>query len=74
MQVYPLALAVVEKENANHWSWFLQWLRHSLELGTGETVTVISDMQKISNLLLLSSILLVLMHFLDSLSFELTLS
>ncbi|KAK4260790.1 hypothetical protein QN277_003861 [Acacia crassicarpa] len=45
--VYPLALAVVEKENAHHWSWFLQWLRHSLDLGNGETVTLISDMQKV---------------------------
>ncbi|KAK4281002.1 hypothetical protein QN277_012552 [Acacia crassicarpa] len=44
--VYPLALALVEKENAHHWAWFLQWLRHSLDLGNGETVTLISDMQK----------------------------
>ncbi|KAK4270796.1 hypothetical protein QN277_019566 [Acacia crassicarpa] len=44
--VYPLALALVKKENAHHWGWFLQWPRHSLDLGNGETVTLISDMQK----------------------------
>ena len=49
--VYPLAVALVEKENAHHWTWFLQWLRHYLDLANGETVTLISDMQKVITML-----------------------
>ncbi|KAK4278441.1 hypothetical protein QN277_016286 [Acacia crassicarpa] len=44
--LYPLALRLVEKENAHHWLWFLQWLQKSLELGNGGNVTLMSDMQK----------------------------
>ncbi|KAK4253629.1 hypothetical protein QN277_010277 [Acacia crassicarpa] len=44
--LYPVALGLVEKENAHHWSWFLQWLQKSLDLASGENVTIMSDMQK----------------------------
>ncbi|KAK4281176.1 hypothetical protein QN277_012700 [Acacia crassicarpa] len=44
--LYPLAVALVEKENTHHWNWFLQWLQQSLHLGSGDNVTLMSDMQK----------------------------
>ncbi|XP_015165306.1 uncharacterized protein [Solanum tuberosum] len=43
---YPIAWAVVEKENTGTWTWFIQLLRISLELKNGEIVTFMSDMQK----------------------------
>ena len=45
--LFPLALGLVEKENTHHWLWFLQWLQKSLDLGNGENVTLMSDMQKV---------------------------
>ncbi|KAK4275767.1 hypothetical protein QN277_018796 [Acacia crassicarpa] len=33
--LYLLALGLVEKENALHWSWFLQWLWKSPDLVNG---------------------------------------
>ncbi|KAK4270721.1 hypothetical protein QN277_019496 [Acacia crassicarpa] len=45
--LFPLAIGMVEKENTHHWLWFLLWLQKSLELGSGENVTIISDMQKV---------------------------
>ncbi|KAK4279329.1 hypothetical protein QN277_011126 [Acacia crassicarpa] len=44
--LYPLAIGLVEKENAHHWLWFLQWLQKSLNLGGGENLTLMSDVQK----------------------------
>ncbi|KAK4257633.1 hypothetical protein QN277_007196 [Acacia crassicarpa] len=44
--LYPLALGLVKKENAHHWSWFLQWLQKSLDLANGENVMLMSNMQK----------------------------
>ncbi|XP_019250957.1 PREDICTED: uncharacterized protein LOC109229862 [Nicotiana attenuata] len=43
---YPLAWAVVDKENKNTWNWFLQLLQSSLDLKEGEGITCMSDMQK----------------------------
>jgi len=45
---YPLAWAVVDKETKRTWNWFLELLKHSLDLKSGENVTFISDMQKVS--------------------------
>ncbi|XP_019265386.1 PREDICTED: uncharacterized protein LOC109242946 [Nicotiana attenuata] len=44
---YPLAWAVVDKENKNTWNWFLQLLQSSLDLKEGEGITCMSDMQKV---------------------------
>ncbi|KAH0734613.1 hypothetical protein KY285_010320 [Solanum tuberosum] len=43
---YPLAWAIVDKETKRTWNWFLELLKHSLDLKSGENVTFISDMQK----------------------------
>ncbi|XP_060190001.1 uncharacterized protein LOC132619031 isoform X2 [Lycium barbarum] len=45
-QMLPLAWAVVEVENAFTWRWFVNILRHDLELGDGTGLTTLSDMQK----------------------------
>lgn len=45
--LYPLAFRLTQKENAEEWTWFMEWLRMSLELGDGNTVTIMSDMQKV---------------------------
>ncbi|XP_057803709.1 uncharacterized protein LOC131019041 [Salvia miltiorrhiza] len=44
--IVPIAWAVVNKENKNNWKWFLMWLRQELNLGAGDEVTLMSDMQK----------------------------
>ncbi|XP_028802412.1 protein FAR-RED ELONGATED HYPOCOTYL 3-like [Neltuma alba] len=44
--LYPLAFALVDKENGVNWTWFIQWLRISLDLHNGGKVTFMSDMQK----------------------------
>ena len=49
---HPIAFVVVQKENTCNWKWFLQWLNISLELGYGERVTLMSDMQKVRILIL----------------------
>ncbi|XP_060200550.1 uncharacterized protein LOC132628803 [Lycium barbarum] len=45
-QMLALAWAVVEVENAFTWRWFVNILRHDLELGDGTGLTTLSDMQK----------------------------
>ncbi|KAH0683984.1 hypothetical protein KY289_021736 [Solanum tuberosum] len=45
-QFYPIAWAVVDKETARTWEWFLELLKCSLNLKDGHRVTFISDMQK----------------------------
>ncbi|XP_060190384.1 uncharacterized protein LOC132619515 [Lycium barbarum] len=45
-QMLPLAWAVVEAENTFTWRWFVNILRHDLELGDGTGLTTLSDMQK----------------------------
>uniref|UniRef100_A0A1S4DCF4 Protein FAR1-RELATED SEQUENCE n=1 Tax=Nicotiana tabacum TaxID=4097 RepID=A0A1S4DCF4_TOBAC len=41
-----LAWAVVDKENTLTWTWFLELLKHSLNLKDGTSITFMSDMQK----------------------------
>ncbi|XP_057808582.1 uncharacterized protein LOC131023057 [Salvia miltiorrhiza] len=45
-QIMPLAWAVVSKENKVNWTWFMSLMKAELELKDGESVTIISDMQK----------------------------
>ncbi|WMV42718.1 hypothetical protein MTR67_036103 [Solanum verrucosum] len=45
-QMYPIAWAVVDTETKHSWSWFIRYLIVDLNLGTGEGLTVMSDMQK----------------------------
>ena len=49
----PIVWAVIDKENTNNWKWFLYWLSQELELGDGSTLTLISDMQKVSFIVLM---------------------
>lgn len=49
-QMFPIAWAIIDKENTNNWTWFICWLAQELELGDGSTLTIISDMQKVKNL------------------------
>ncbi|KAK4268090.1 hypothetical protein QN277_024794 [Acacia crassicarpa] len=44
--MFPLAIALTEKETTVNWTWFIQWLRSSLDLDDGGRVTIMSDMQK----------------------------
>lgn len=46
-QMYPIAWAVVDTETKHSWSWFISYLIADLNLGTGEGLTVMSDMQKV---------------------------
>ena len=46
-QMYPVAYAVVESENADSWKWFIDLLRDDLSLGDGKGYTIISDQQKV---------------------------
>ncbi|XP_065871882.1 uncharacterized protein [Euphorbia lathyris] len=43
---YPIAWAVVDRETGGSWEWFIQHLILQLELGKGENLSLISDMQK----------------------------
>ncbi|XP_049388704.1 uncharacterized protein LOC125853077 [Solanum stenotomum] len=45
-QMYPIAWAVVDTETKHSWSRFIRYLIADLNLGTGEGLTVMSDMQK----------------------------
>ncbi|GJZ61467.1 calcium/proton exchanger [Tanacetum coccineum] len=45
-QMYPIAWAVVQVENAENWCWFISLLAEDLELGHGTGITVISDSHK----------------------------
>ncbi|XP_015081495.1 uncharacterized protein LOC107025194 [Solanum pennellii] len=44
--MYPIAWAVVDRETKHSWSWFISYFIADLNLGTGEGLTVMSDMQK----------------------------
>lgn len=48
-QMYPIAWAVVQVENADNWIWFLQKLKADFNLGNGEGISLISDRQKVSS-------------------------
>ncbi|CAN1144827.1 hypothetical protein LINPERHAP2_LOCUS14329 [Linum perenne] len=45
-QVYPIAWAVVETENRDSWTWFIQALIDDLGITNGRGWSVISDQQK----------------------------
>ncbi|KAL4377761.1 hypothetical protein GQ457_02G024330 [Hibiscus cannabinus] len=45
-QIFPIAWALVEVENRDTWTWFLQNIQKDLNLGDGSNFTLISDMQK----------------------------
>ncbi|ANM69021.1 mutator transposase MUDRA protein [Arabidopsis thaliana] len=42
-QIYPVAWATVQSKNADNWLWFLNQLKHDLELKDGSGYVVISD-------------------------------
>ncbi|XP_024167940.1 uncharacterized protein LOC112174404 isoform X2 [Rosa chinensis] len=44
--MYPIAFAIVEKENKEAWTWFVEFLKQDLELNNGYSYTFISDKQK----------------------------
>ncbi|GJV88076.1 mutator type transposase [Tanacetum coccineum] len=44
--IYPLAYAIVESENKDSWSWFLECVGDDLELFINSNFTFISDRQK----------------------------
>ncbi|CAN1317731.1 hypothetical protein LINPERPRIM_LOCUS30539 [Linum perenne] len=46
-QVYPIAWAIVEGENTNSWSWFIQTLMEDLNIEDGRGWSVVSDQQKV---------------------------
>lgn len=45
-QIYPIAWGVVSVENNDNWLWFIQKIKVDLDLGSGEDVTIISDMHR----------------------------
>lgn len=45
--MFPFAMAVVESESYDSWSWFLLLLIEDIELGDGTGYTLISDQQKV---------------------------
>ena len=47
--ILPVAMAVVETESYDSWSWFLMLLVDDLSLGDGYGYTLISDQQKVSH-------------------------
>jgi len=55
---YPLAWAVVDKETTTTWTWFLQLLEKSLNLKNGDSITFMSDMQKVSSNLCLCNLII----------------
>lgn len=48
-QMYPIAWAVVAKENNEEWDWFLDLLSRDVEVGDGEGWVFISDQQKVTS-------------------------
>lgn len=46
--IYPIAWVVVEKENYENWSWFLELLAQDLEINNSHSFTLMSDRQKVS--------------------------
>ena len=49
--IFPIAWAVVEEENQESWSWFLELLMKDLKINDGKHWTIISDQQKVLNCL-----------------------
>ena len=46
-KMYPIAWAVVKRENKDTWGWFVKKLKLDLNLGIGSNLTIISDKQKV---------------------------
>ena len=46
-QIYLLTYALVEKEDAANWSWFLKYLIRGINIPNEPTFTIISDKQKV---------------------------
>ncbi|XP_022848165.1 uncharacterized protein LOC111370605 [Olea europaea var. sylvestris] len=44
--IYPIAYAVVEKENTASWRWFLTYLSEDISIGDGRGWTLMTDRQK----------------------------
>ncbi|CAE6127025.1 unnamed protein product [Arabidopsis arenosa] len=55
-QIYPIAWAAVQTENANNWLWFLKQLKADLDLKDGTNYVIISDRSKASVLGIISSV------------------
>ena len=45
-QMFPIAYSIVESENTESWTWFIELLKDDLELENGAGLTIISDQQK----------------------------
>ncbi|CAH9111068.1 unnamed protein product, partial [Cuscuta epithymum] len=45
-EMYPIAWAVVEIENTDSWRWFLDLLKHDLDINNTHHWTLMSDQQK----------------------------
>lgn len=45
--IYPLAYGIVETENLESWTWFLEQLADDLDLVANSNFTFISDRQKV---------------------------
>ncbi|WMV26829.1 hypothetical protein MTR67_020214 [Solanum verrucosum] len=45
-QMFPIAWAVMDKETKHSWTFFINYLKKDLQLGTGHGLTVMSAMQK----------------------------
>ena len=48
-QMYPLAWSVVDLETKASWTKFIKCLIEDFELGQGEGLTIVSNMQKVRN-------------------------
>ena len=46
-QMYPIAWAVVDKENNMNWDWFCDLLFRDIQVGDGQEWVFISDQQKV---------------------------
>ncbi|KAL6578847.1 hypothetical protein OROMI_009063 [Orobanche minor] len=45
-QMFPIAWAVVEKEDQHTWGWFLHLVARDIGIGYGDGWTLMSDQQK----------------------------
>lgn len=45
--IYPLAYAIVESENNQSWTWFLECLGQDLDLSSNSNFTFVSNRQKV---------------------------
>jgi len=55
---YPLAWTIVDKETTSTWTWFSELLEKSLNLKNGDSITFMSDMQKVSSNLCLCNLII----------------